>query len=131
MSTLQAKAEPLAGDAHDVEQLHTAADVAEVLPRTRLEGLIAACPDDKVADLIGELARAQAVLSVRLQRPHTRQRAGVRQFDQYLTASEVAVLLAVRKKWVYDHRERLGGIKIEGHVRFPQKAIRHAVQGWA
>ena len=92
--------------------------------RARLEELIASCPDDQVADLIGELARAQAVLAPRLHQRHSSERqSNVREFDQYLTAKVVAELFSLDRKWVYDHQAELGGVKMGGLLRFPSRAV--------
>jgi len=98
---------------------------ADVPLRARLEELIASCPDDQVAELIGELARAQAVLAPRLHQRHSSERqSSVRQLDRYLTANEVAELLSLDRKWIYDHQHDLGGVKMGGLLRFPSRAVR-------
>jgi hypothetical protein len=44
--------------------------------------------------------------------------------DNYLSASQVAELLGVRVQWCYENRSALGGLKLEGHVRFPERAVK-------
>lgn len=77
-----------------------------------------AIPDEDVPDAIAECERAKALLWQRLQ-PN-----GKSESLRYLKAEDVAELLDVDRTWIYRHRELLGGVSLDGVVRFPETAIR-------
>ena len=90
--------------------------------RTQLEALIEAVPPDQVTDLLGELARHTACLNLSLNtHPQPAQPNGL---DRQLNCAEVADLLGVSRNWVYSHRRVLGGKKLGGSVRYPERSIR-------
>ena len=91
--------------------------------RDDLSALVAAVPESELPDLVGELARAQALAQVRLQPPTSNGAAGIHKLDQYLSADDVADRLPVDRHWVYAHRHELGGFKIDGRVMFPARRL--------
>ena len=96
--------------------------------RDDLEVLVAAVPERELPDLVGELARAQALAQVRLQPP---QRNGRKppEIGEYLTADELAAKLKVKPKWCYEHSDELGAVKLSnGCVRFPVRAVMRSIQ---
>ncbi len=90
--------------------------------RANLEAVVEAVPGDQLCHLIGELARLDAVTRQRL----TSQDNGAPppQPEKYLTARGVAAMLSVSKKWVYAHQRQLGGTRLDGALRFSEKAVR-------
>ncbi len=96
--------------------------------RGRLSRIVEECPPDALPDLLGELARAQALAQVRLQPPTTN---GPRppEVGEYLTADELAAKLRVRPKWCYEHADDLGAVRLStGCVRFPVRAVMRLIQ---
>ncbi len=91
--------------------------------RDRLSKIVEECPPDALPDLLGELARAQALVQVRLQPPTSNGALGIHKLDQYLSADDVADRLPVDRHWVYAHRHELGGFKIDGRVMFPERRL--------
>lgn len=76
----------------------------------------------EIPDVLGELARAQAVAQLRLQPPA--QNGTASKLDQHLTVDEVADRLSVGTKWVYDHADQLGAVHLSTRaVRFPERAV--------
>lgn len=76
----------------------------------------------EIPDVLGELARAQAVVQLRLQPP--RQNGSTPEPDQLLTANEVADRLNVGTKWVYSHADQLGAAHLSPRaVRFSERAV--------
>ena len=93
--------------------------------RSELEAIVEAVPGDQLCHLIGELARLDAV---------ARQRLGAENgvpsapnLDRLLTVEEVAHRLTASTRWVRRHRERLGGRKLDGLLRFSQKAVQRYI----
>ena len=43
--------------------------------------------------------------------------------DEYLTAEQVAERLNVELSWVYRHTRQLGGVKLDGLLRFPRRRL--------
>ncbi len=62
-------------------------------------------------------ARAMARLTL-LRAPSTPTSPG-----ESLTAGEVAQVLNAEPAWVYRHRAQLGGVKLDGIVRFPRRHL--------
>ncbi len=91
--------------------------------RDDLDGLVAAVPESELPDLVGELARAQALAQVRLQPSTSNGASGIHKLDQYLSADDGADRLPVDRHWVYAHRHELGGFKIDGRVMFPARRL--------
>ena len=90
--------------------------------REDLRSLIEEVELNEIPDLLGELARMQAVVQMRLQ--PARQNGAAPKLDQYLTVEEVAHRLSVGTKWVYDHADQLGAVHLSTRaVRFPERAV--------
>ncbi len=43
--------------------------------------------------------------------------------DEYLTAEQVAQLLNAEPSWIYRHTPQLGGVKLDGILRFPRRRL--------
>ena len=84
---------------------------------------MAAVPERELPDLVGELARAQALAQVRLQPGPNGTRPQKLELDNYLSADQVAELLPFDRRWVYAHRRELGGVKVDGRVAFPYRRL--------
>ena len=93
--------------------------------RGRLSKIVQECPPDALPDLLGELARAQAIASVRLQENGASSAPAnpMRSLDRYLGVGEVADRLGMSTDWVYRHADELGAVKLGGAVRFPERAV--------
>ena len=94
--------------------------------RRRLSKIVEKCPPDALPDLVGELARAQAVATLRLHENGASSAPAnpVRSLDRYLTAEELANRLNLSPKWCYDHADELGAVRLSGRaVRFPEMAV--------
>lgn len=93
--------------------------------RDDLDGLVAAVPESELPDLLGELARAQAVLMSRLTASRENgARPPSPAVGRFLTAEELADKLSLDRKWCYAHATELGAVRLSnGCVRFPEKAI--------
>lgn len=78
-------------------------------------------PSTDASALLGELERVKALAWMRVQTP--RPTSPTPSLDRYLTAAEVAERLGVKLPWVYSHRDDLGGVKMAGVVRYPERAI--------
>ena len=87
----------------------------------------------EIPDALGELARGQAVMQLRLQAPGRNTSGPGPQVsapghDQQLTADEVASRLSVSKKWVYGHEEQLGAVHLSARaVRFSERAVQRYI----
>ncbi len=90
--------------------------------RDELEAIIGVVPADQLADLIGELARLDVLARQRLARDNGA--APSSPPEKYLKAREVAVMLEMSKQWVYAHQRELGGTRLDGAVRFGERAVR-------
>ena len=100
--------------------------------RDDLRAIIERAPESELLDLVGELARGQARAQERLSPARAQNERNVTaSLDRYLTAEQVADRLAVSLAWVYANRELLGGSKIGGNVRFPERAIIRYLQSAA
>ena len=92
--------------------------------RDRLSKIVQEWPPDALPDLLGELARAQAVASVRLHENGAAPAPPTNKLGRHLTANEVAERLGVSPKWCYDHADALGAVRLPGRaVRFPERAV--------
>lgn len=91
---------------------------------------IATLPKERIPDAVGELERVKTALLARLYTSDgAPQQGGRPNLSQgYFTAKDVADLLNVSRKWVYAHRDELGGKKIGGAVRFPERAVRRYLE---
>ena len=90
--------------------------------RADLRSLIDEVEVHEIPDVLGELARMQAIVQKRLQ-PPTRN-GTTPKLDQYLTVEEVAERLSIGTKWVYDHADQLGAVHLSTRaVRFPERAV--------
>jgi hypothetical protein len=99
--------------------------------REELRGLVENASTDILPDLVGELARAQALVTARLLTPDptANGRKTPPQIGQYLTADELAAKLKVKPKWCYEHSDELGAAKLSnGCVRFPARAVMRFIQ---
>ena len=93
--------------------------------REELEAIVEHVPRNEIADSIGEMSRALALLKARLYAPQPENGAPCAPPGRYLTAKEVAAKLSVSEKWVYRHADQLGGLRLSGGaIRFPDTAIR-------
>ena len=93
--------------------------------RGRLSKIVQEWPPDALPDLLGELARAQAVATLRLSEKGAAPAPPTNKLGRHLTADEVAKLLGMSPKWCYDHAAALGAVRLSGRaVRFPEKAVR-------
>lgn len=100
--------------------------------RDTLREVVASVPPNETADLIGEIARYQAVMLARLSAPATTAAApSSPELDKWLTADEVAAALSVSRRYVYEHvndfpfAKRLPG---DGAIRFSLKGLRRFME---
>jgi predicted DNA-binding transcriptional regulator AlpA len=94
--------------------------------RADLEGLVVGVAEAELPDLVGELARAQALARLRLSENGHAQapaRREPRPLDRYLDAAEISDRLSMSTDWVYRHADELGAVKLGGAVRFPERAV--------
>ncbi len=98
--------------------------------RHELRAIVNEVSADEVPDLIGELARAGAVATQRLQRPpapSVNGTSGARP-NRYISADEVAEWLGVSPKFVYAHAKDLGADRLSNRcVRFSHAAVRRFI----
>ncbi len=96
-------------------------------PVRALESAIAAVDRDELPQVIGELARLEALARLRLSENgragETPAHPKTRSLDRYLGAGEVADRLGMSTDWVYRHADELGAVKLGGAVRFPERAV--------
>jgi excisionase family DNA binding protein len=77
-------------------------------------------PYAQIPALLGELERAKAMLLARLVDPENREP----EEDPLLTVDQVADKLQVERKWVYRHKDKLGGVALSRKkLRFPSSAV--------
>ena len=75
-------------------------------------------------DLAGELGRSQAIVQHQLSSPPpARAEAPARQEARYLKPARVAQRLDVSNRWVYQHADELGAVKLDGALRIPEKGL--------
>ncbi len=78
-----------------------------------------------IPDLLAEIEKAKAVLWQRLVTPSVNGKAPGSDKDFRLTPDEVASRLGVTKRWVYRHREELGGRRLSHrNLRFNEVGVR-------
>ncbi len=84
--------------------------------RRRLGKIVEEWPPDALPDLLGELARVTAVVTLLLHENGASSAPAnpVRSLDRYLTAEEVANRLSLSPKWCYDHADELGAVEPQG-----------------
>ena len=89
--------------------------------REQLAAAVAAAPGTDRVELVGELARYQAMLTMSPALPDD---SPAPSRDEYLTADEVATMCKASRSWVYRHRDVLRGAKLSGRVlRFRRSAV--------
>ncbi len=94
--------------------------------RRRLSSIVDEWPPDALPDLLGELARAEAIASERLHRPPAPSVNGrpAARPDRYISAAEVAEWLGVKPNFVYAHAKDLGVLRLSNRcVRFSPAAV--------
>lgn len=96
--------------------------------REELRALVEARPDSELPDVIGELARANAVAIQRLQRRNENGDRPAPGPQKYLTAREVHERYGVSTKWAYAHERELGAERFGRSVRFPEKKVRRYLE---
>lgn len=94
--------------------------------REELRAIVEHVPRDEVPDLIGELAREQAILTARPERhpapPAPPSGGGKR--DRLLDVGEAAERLSVTERWLYDHKDLPFRLKLPGGlVRFSERGL--------
>ena len=91
--------------------------------RSALRALVERVPRDEIPDLIGELARAKALVETRLRAPAPTTGA-TSDGDAILNVQEVADHIGMSSKWVYNHADELGGFKVGSALKFSARGIR-------
>ncbi len=92
-----------------------------------LRAITAEVPAGDLPDLVAELARLDVLARQRLAQDNGAG-APAPVADRSLTSREVAAMLSVSKQWVYAHQRELGGRKLDGAVRFSDKAVQRYLQ---
>ncbi len=70
-----------------------------------------------------------AALAAHLMEPEPEQENGRPTGNALLTADQVAERLSVDRKWVYTHRDELGGLNLSRkRLRFPSDAVERYIQ---
>jgi excisionase family DNA binding protein len=88
--------------------------------REQLAAIVGTVPASDRADLVGELARHQAITLMTVNVTDSPAPSD----DEYLTADEVAEMCKASRSWVYRHRDVLRGRKLSGRVlRFRRSAV--------
>ena len=93
------------------------------LPINALEAAISTASREELPEIVGALARLEALARMRLHENGRSSKPTVSALDRYLTADEVAKRLSMSPDWVYRHADELGGAKLGGAVRFPERAV--------
>ena len=92
--------------------------------REDLRAIIEHVPQDELLDLVGELVRGQAIVQQQLASPPpARAEAPARQESRLLKPSRVAKRLDVSPRWVYEHADELGAVKLGGALRIPERRL--------
>ena len=91
----------------------------------QLRAITAAIPAGELLDLVAELARLDVLARQRLAQDNG---ARTPEPDRWLTAKELAAMLSISVKWIYAHQRELGGTRLDGAVRFSEKAVRRYLQ---
>ncbi len=97
--------------------------------RDRLRTIVEECPPDALPDLLGELARAQAVATLRLSengRSLERPAPDIRPPGKLIDANAAAKLLGTKVRWLYDRADELPFTRRLGPrtLRFDEAGIR-------
>ena len=96
----------------------------------RLRASAAEVPPDELPDLVGELARQEVLARQRLAGDNgvgLAPESGGPALERLLTVEEVAEGVGASPRWVRRHRECLGGRKLDGLLRFSQKAVQRYI----
>jgi hypothetical protein len=99
--------------------------------RDELKAILQRAEDADLPDMAGELARAQAIVALRLRDGESSRRRGSHANGlRHLKAEDVAKLLNVDVSWVYRNKKRLGAVSLAdgGAVRFPEAAFRRFLE---
>ena len=94
--------------------------------REELRAIVEHVPRDDVPDLIGELARAQAILTACSSHPPAlpASPSGSGKRDRLLDVNEAAQRLSVNVRWLYDHKDLPFRLKLPGGlVRFSERGL--------
>ena len=94
--------------------------------REELRAIVDSVPQDELPDLIGGLAREQAILTARPGRPLTpaAPNSGGGKRDRLLNVGEAAECLSVTERWLYDHKDLPFRLKLPGGlVRFSERGL--------
>ncbi len=79
-------------------------------------------PRSEIPAVVGELEWVKTTLLARLVEPDSRSREADE--DPLLTADQVAETLQVDRKWVYRHKDKLGGMALSRKkLRFPSSEV--------
>ncbi len=97
--------------------------------RRRLSRIVEECPPDALPDLLGELARAQALATLRLSengRSPERPAPDIRPPGKLIDANAAAKLLGTKIRWLYDRADELPFTRRLGPrtLRFDEAGIR-------
>ena len=97
--------------------------------RDDLEGLVAAVPESELPNLVGEFARVQAVLILRLSAPANGVRPpapDIQPKSHLIDATAAAKLLGTKVRWLYDRADDLPFTRRLGPrtLRFDEAGIR-------
>jgi excisionase family DNA binding protein len=88
----------------------------------QLDDALADLAADEIPEVVGELARLDAVLRLRLASPAPPE--GPAPADRLLTPEEVAERLKQKVSWVYAHRNDLPAVNIGGRsLRFSERRL--------
>ncbi len=95
----------------------------------RLSRIVEECPPDALPDLLGELARAQAVATLRLfENGQTAKRPApnMRPKGKLIDANAAAEILGTNVRWLYDRADELPFTRRLGPrtLRFDEAALR-------
>jgi len=98
--------------------------------REDLRAILGEVPADELPNVIGELARAQAVAQLRLSAPRSRGKAPTPPApDRQLTATEAAERLRMSAKWVRRYGDQLGASHLSPRaVRYSERAIQRYLE---
>ena len=89
--------------------------------RSQLIAIAESVPAGETAELIGELARLEALARLRHDEVNREPSSG--NGERYLKKEQVAERLSVSPSWVWRHRDELGAVTLDGTLRFPEQAL--------
>lgn len=95
---------------------------SQLVWKAELRALCAEVPLAEVPDLIGELARAQALAESRL-RSRAEKTEHPSEPGRILTAREAAEMLGMSVQYVYRHKSELGAYRLGSSVRFTRSSV--------